>query len=104
MTLDILALAGGRSEIQFNVNTFFGNSTGKEDQFEFKVPQDHDNNGKGDLTDTSNEKNIVHPSTIDQLLEELRKMEEDKNATNVAPALASYLMDGQVALQSNSSP
>lgn len=68
------------------------------------MPQDHDNNGKGDPTDTSNEKNIVHPSTIDQLLEELRKMEEDKNAANVAPSLASYLMDGQVALQSNSSP
>lgn len=51
---------------------------GKEDQFEFKVSQDHDNNGKGDLTDASNEKNIIHPSTIDQLLEELCKMVEDK--------------------------
>jgi hypothetical protein len=54
--------------------------------------EDHDNNGKGDLINPSNEENIIHPATIDQLLEELRKMVEEKNIAKLAAALSSCSM------------
>jgi hypothetical protein len=57
------------------------------------MPEDHDNNGKDDLTIPSNEKNTIHPTTIDQLPETLHKMVEEKNAANLAAALPSCLMD-----------
>jgi hypothetical protein len=56
------------------------------------MPKDHDNNGKGDLAIPSNEENIIHSTTIDQLPEALRKMVE-KNATNLAAAIGSCSMD-----------
>jgi hypothetical protein len=58
----------------------------------FKMPKDHDNNGKDDLTNVSNEKKIIHPTIIDQLLEDLCKM-VGKNAAKVVAALVGCLMD-----------
>lgn len=57
------------------------------------MPEDHDKDGKGDLTDASKEKSIIHPIAIDQLLEALRKMVDEKNAVNLASTLASCSMD-----------
>jgi hypothetical protein len=51
------------------------------------MADDQTNNG-GDLTDASNEANILHPTTLDQLPEHLRKDVEAKNTANVAAALA----------------
>jgi hypothetical protein len=51
--------------------------------------EDHDNNGKGDLINPSNEENIIHPVTIDQLLEELHKMVEEKNVAKLVASLSS---------------
>lgn len=45
----------------------------KIDQSECKMPENQGNNEAEDLTSASNEKNILHPTTIDQLLEELCK-------------------------------
>ena len=39
---------------------------------------------RGDLTKASNEENIIHPTTLDQLPKVLRKEVEAKNAANVA--------------------
>lgn len=61
---------------------------GKEDQSEYKMPEDQGNNGKGDFSDASNEENILHPTTIDQLPWALRKELKAKSAANVAAALA----------------
>lgn len=54
------------------------------------MPEDQDNNGKGGLTDASNEENILHPTTIDRLLEALRKDSEAKNTTIVEAVVPSY--------------
>jgi hypothetical protein len=43
---------------------------------------------KNDLTDASNEANILRPTTLDQLPQELRKEVDAANAANVAHALA----------------
>ena len=53
------------------------------------MPEDQDNNRKDDLTNVSNEKNIIHPTTVDHLLEHICQMVEEKNAANVAAALVS---------------
>ncbi|CAD6226777.1 unnamed protein product [Miscanthus lutarioriparius] len=51
------------------------------------MPENQDKN-EGDLTDASNESNIVCPTTLDQLPEVLHKEVEAANAANVAHALA----------------
>jgi len=56
---------------------FLGTPLGKKDQ-EFKMPGEQDNSGTGDLTSASNKNNIIHLTTIDQLLENLRKDLGDK--------------------------
>lgn len=60
----------------------------KIDQSECKMPENQGINAAKDLTSASNEKNILHPTTVDQLLEELCKDLEAKNAANVVAALA----------------
>lgn len=44
---------------------FLATLLGKEDQSEYKMPKEHDNNKTGDLSSVSDEKNIIHPTTID---------------------------------------
>jgi hypothetical protein len=46
------------------------------------MPEDQDNNRTGDLTSASNENNIIHLTTIDQLIENLHKDLEAKNAAS----------------------
>jgi len=48
----------------------------KEDQSTSNVSEEH-NKKEGDPTDPFNPDNIIHPTTIDQLLEDLRKMVEE---------------------------
>lgn len=79
--------------IQFDVNILFGESSQKEGQYVFKMHKDNDNNGIGDFIDASNGKNIIHPTTIDQLLKELHKMVEEKNTTNAVDALVGCPME-----------
>lgn len=50
--------------------------------------QDNQAKDGGDLTSASNESNVLRPTTLDQLPEDLRKEVEAKNATNVAATLA----------------
>ena len=49
---------------------------GKEDQSTSNVSEEH-NKKEGDPTDPFNPDNTIHPTTIDQLLEDLRKMVEE---------------------------
>ena len=51
------------------------------------MPENQDKN-EGDLTDASNDCNILCPTTLDQLPEVLHKEVEAANAANVAHALA----------------
>jgi len=52
------------------MNIFFGNfSREKDDQSTIKMPED--NKTEGDPTNPFNPANIIHPTTIDQLSEEL---------------------------------
>ena len=64
---------------------------GQEDQSASNVSEEH--NKEGDPTDLFNPNNIIHPTMIDQLPEDLRKMVEEKNATNLQAALAICSLD-----------
>jgi hypothetical protein len=46
------------------------------------MPEDQYNSGTGDLTSASNENNIIHLTAIDQLIENLHKDLEAKNAAS----------------------
>ena len=48
---------------------------GQEDQSASNVSEEH--NKEGDPTDLFNPNNIIHPTMIDQLPEDLRKMVEE---------------------------
>ena len=44
----------------------------------------------GEITKSSGEDNIIRPTTLDQLPEDLRKDVEVKNAANVVAAMAGF--------------
>lgn len=59
---------------------------GKEINQEIKIPKDQDKNGKGGLTNASNEDNNLRPTTIDQLPKAFHEKLEE-NAANVVATL-----------------
>jgi F420-0:gamma-glutamyl ligase len=66
----------------------------KEISQEIKMPEDQGNNGKSDLIDASNADNVIHPTTIDQLPERLRKELEERNAAKAAAVLVGCSFKG----------
>jgi hypothetical protein len=75
-------------------HTFWRLHWGEKDQSTIKMSEDHSNNmTEGDPTDPFNPANIIHLTAMDQLLEDLHKLVEEKNAANLVAALASCSVD-----------
>ena len=74
----------------------------KEDQSTIHMLEEN-NKMESEPTDPFNHANIIPPTTIDELPEELRKLVEEKNVVNLQAALANCSMDdrqvGNVAKQ-----
>jgi hypothetical protein len=64
----------------------------KKDQSTINMLEDN-NKMESEPMDPFNHGNIIHPTTIYQLLEELRNLVEENNVVNLQVALASCSMD-----------